>query len=191
MLNLWKKNKKYLIFALVIVLIGLIVGIIYYNMQSSNIKENIIYTLSSYGSFKYNAILKDLIITSLLLVSSFLIIGLPLSLFYLFYEGLSIGFLISIFLSAFKIKGLIYIVIYLLFNKILTLIIMIFFIKKIIDIARLSIGYIIYKKDSIIKEKIMSSFISSLSYIIILLIINICLYFISIPLFNKLTFLLN
>ena len=187
MLNLWKKNKKYLIFALVIVLIGLIVGIIYYNIQSSNIKENIIYTLSSYGSFKYNAILKDLIITSLLLVSSFLIIGLPLSLFYFFYEGLSIGFLISIFLSAFKIKGLIYIVIYLLFNKILTLIIMIFFIKKIIDIARLSIGYIIYKKDSVI----MSSFISSLSYIIILLIINVCLYFISIPLFSKLTFLLN
>ena len=102
------KNKKYLIFMFFLITIGIISGIFYYAFQSNDIKSNIINTISSYNSFKYNAIFKDLIIMSLLLVSSFFIIGLPLGLCFIFYEGLSIGFLISIFLASFKLKGLIY-----------------------------------------------------------------------------------
>lgn len=191
MLNLIKKNKKYLVFMVSIVLIGLIVGIIYYYIQSSNVKNNIINIISTYDSFKYNAIIKDLIIMSLLLISSFFIIGLPLSLFYIFYEGFSIGFLLSLFFASFKIKGVIYLLLFLLFNKIIIFILMFFFIQKIINIARYMIGYIIYKKEGLIKEKIIKNFISSLSYIIIVFFLNIFLYFLSSFLFKELAFLLH
>ncbi len=191
MLNLIKKNKKYLVFMVSIVLIGLIVGIIYYYIQSSNVKNNIINIISTYDSFKYNAIIKDLIIMSLLLISSFFIIGLPLSIFYIFYEGFSIGFLLSLFFASFKIKGVIYLLLFLLINKIIIFILMFFFIQKIINIARYMIGYIIYKKEGLIKEKIIKNFISSLSYIIIVFFLNIFLYFLSSFLFKELAFLLH
>ena len=125
------KNKKYLIFMLSIVLIGLIVGIIYYISQSIDVKNRIISIISNYDSFKYNAIFKDLIIMSILLVSSFLVIGIPLALFYLFYEGVSIGFLISIFLASFKIKGLIYLLFFLFVNKCISFLLLFLFIQKI------------------------------------------------------------
>ncbi len=189
--KLIRKHKKYLIFVLTVVLVGIVVGFIYANLQSGNIKANIINTLEGIGTFRYNAIFKDLIIMSLLLVSSFLIIGLPLCLFYLFYEGISLGFLISIFMMTFKIKGLIYILIYLLFNKIITLFIMFFFLKHVINIGRYVIGLIIYKKDSLIKEKIFLNFMTSLKYIIVLFVINIILYFLSYFLMSKFSFLLN
>ena len=185
------KNKKYLIFMLSIVLIGLIVGIIYYISQSIDVKNRIISIISNYDSFKYNAIFKDLIIMSILLVSSFLVIGIPLALFYLFYEGVSIGFLISIFLASFKIKGLIYLLLFLLVNKCLSFLLIFLFIQKIINIGRYVIGLIIYKNETVIKEKVIQNFISSLSYIIIIFILNIFLYFLSSFLFKHLSFLLH
>ncbi len=185
------KNKKYLIFMLSIVLIGLIVGIIYYISQSIDVKNRIISIISNYDSFKYNAIFKDLIIMSILLVSSFLVIGIPLALFYLFYEGVSIGFLISIFLASFKIKGLIYLLFFLLVNKCLSFLLIFLFIQKIINIGRYVIGLIIYKNETVIKEKVIQNFTSSLSYIIIIFILNIFLYFLSSFLFKHLSFLLH
>lgn len=185
------KNKKYLIFMLIIVLIGLVVGIFYYTFQSNEMKNNIINTLNTYSSFHYNAIIKDLIIMSLLLISSFFIIGIPCAFFYIFYEGFSIGFLLSIFLASFQIKGVIYILLFLLINKTITLMIMFFFIKKIINIGRYSIGYLLYKKEGMIKEKIINNFVSSLAYIIVIFILNIFLYFLSLFLFNHLSFLLH
>jgi len=186
-----KKNKKYLNFVLVIVLIGLAFGFIYYQFLSENIKESITSTLNDYNSFRYNFIIKDLIIMSLLLVSSFFVIGIPLSIFYLFYESLSIGFLINIFFVSFGIKGLIYSLLYILLNKLITFLLSIIFIYKVINIGRFIIGVFIYKKDEFIKDKIILNFKNSLYIIVFVLIINIILYFISPLIFENLSFLLK
>ena len=74
MQTLLKRHSKYLKFCSIILGIGILGGIIYYQIQSKDIKNNIITTLSNIKDFRYNAILKDLIIMSLLLVASFFII---------------------------------------------------------------------------------------------------------------------
>ena len=68
---------------------------------------------------------------------------------------------------------------------------MLIFLKKIFNISRYTIGLIIYKNENLLKEKVIKNFINSLSYIIIVFILNIFLYFLSIPIFSKIAFLLH
>lgn len=191
MLKILNNNKRYLIFVSIILLIGFTFGIIYYNLLSSDIKEMINYTIINYNNTRYNSIIKDLIIMSLLLVTSFFIIGFPLSFFYLFYEGLSLGLIFNIFIVNFKLSGLLYALIYIILNKILILVLMFFFIKRVIAISRYIIGLIIYKKDDVIRNKLICNTRNSIYLIIIVLIINVLLYFITPYIFNTLLFLLK
>lgn len=185
------KNKKYLLFVLVVLVIGFLTGIIFFLMQNSDVKSEIINSLSQSSNYHYNAIMKDLIVCSILLVLSFFVIGLPLSIFYLFYEGLSLGFMLITFLMTYSFKGLIYMLIYILLNKLIPLILMIFFVQKLINIGRLVIGFIIYRKDNYIKDKIILNFKNSLYILIFILIFNIISYFGSPVILKNLTFLLK
>jgi len=191
MLKLFSQHKKHFIFALIVILVGFLSGIIYYILLNEETKLNISYTIINYTNFKNNAIIKDLIIMSSLLVTSFFIIGLPLSIFYLFYEGLSYGFLISIFMHNFGISGLIYGSLFFVINEFLILLLIIFFIKKLINITRFIIGGIIYKGDYLIKNKLLNNIYNALYIIVFVLIINIILYFISPKIFDNLIFLLK
>lgn len=184
-------HKNYLLFAVIVIGLGSLVGILYYQFLDENSKNNIVLTITNYNNFKFNNVLKDLIIMSLLLVSSFFIIGIPLSIFYLFYESFSLGFLLNTFFATFKIKGIIYFLLYFISNKLIVLLLMIFFIKKIINISRYIIGYLIYRRDSTIKDKIMINFKKCLYSILIIFIINIILFFISPYINSKLAFLLK
>ena len=184
-------HKNYLLFAVIVIGLGILIGILYYQFLDENSKNNIVLTITNYNNFKFNNVLKDLIIMSLLLVSSFFIIGIPLSIFYLFYESFSLGFLLNTFFATFKIKGIIYFLLYFISNKLIVLLLMIFFIKKIINISRYIIGYLIYRRDSTIKDKIMINFKKCLYSILIIFIINIILFFISPYINSKLAFLLK
>ncbi len=191
MQRILSKNRNYLVFVLAIVAIGILAGIIYFHFLDQDTLNNLLTTLNNYNVIKYNGILKYLTIMSLLLISSFFVIGIPFSLFYLFYESLSFGFLINAFYMAFKIKGLLYILIYLIVNKLLVFILLIIFVKKCIRIGRLMIGMFIYRKDNLIKEKIMHNFKSNLYIILYVFIINTILYFLSPYIFKPLTFLIK
>jgi len=98
-MQFFKRNKKYLLFVLFILVIGIVLGMAYYFFIDEDIKLSIINTLNNNISFNNNFILKNLTIMSILLVLSFFIIGIPLSLFYLLYDSFSVGFLISMFFS--------------------------------------------------------------------------------------------
>jgi len=191
MWEILRQNKKYIRFILSIVLVGILLGFIYYHFLNAETKINISNTLIEYDNFRYNFIIKDLIIMSLILVLSFFVIGVPLSIFFLIYESLSIGFLINIFFVTFGLKGFIYILIYIFFNKLITFILMIIFIQKAINIGRYIIGMFIYKKDEVFKDKIMLNFKNSLYIIVFVLIINIFLYFISPFIFENIALLLK
>lgn len=191
MLTYLKEQKKYLIFIGIILLIGLISGVVYYILLNSDIKENITETMINYNNFRYNSIIKDLIIMSNLLVTSLFLIGIPLGLFYLFYEGMSFGVILSIFIVNFKLSGLFYIIFYFLINKLLILLIMTLFIKKIINVGRYVIGMFIYHKDNLIKNKLIINLKNGLYLIVIIFVINILLYFITPSIFNYLAFLLK
>ena len=191
MQRILSKNRNYLVFVLAIIAIGILAGIIYFHFLDKDTLNNLLTTLNNYNVIKYNGILKYLTIMSLLLISSFFVIGIPFSLFYLFYESLSFGFLINAFYMAFKIKGILYILIYLIVNKLLVFILLIIFVKKCIRIGRLMIGMFIYRKDNLIKEKIMHNFKSNLYIILYVFIINTILYFLSPYIFKPLTFFLK
>lgn len=190
MLKLLSRNKKYLLFTLVIMLIGFVSGVIYYILLNEEIKLNIANTLLN-NSLKYNSTIKDLIIMSSLFVTSFFIIGIPLNIFYLFYEFLSYGFLITIFTHNYGISGLIYGLLITLLNKLLVIFIIIFFLKKLINISRLIIGRLIYKNDSSIKNKLLVNVYNALYIIVIVFVLNLILNFINPKIFSHLTFLLK
>ena len=178
-------------FIFILILIGLLCGFIYYHFLSVETQNQIANTIKNYSNFRYNFIIKDLIIMSLILVLSFFIVGVPLSILFLFYESLSIGFLINTFFVSFGISGLLYSFAFIIINKLITLILIIFFIQKVINIGRLIIGVFIYKKDEIIFDKLTVNFKNSLYIILFVLIINIILYFASPYVFQYLSFLLK
>ncbi len=191
MLKYLKKHKKYLFFVLFIIIIGFSCGLIYFLIQDNTIKNDIITSLNNSFSLKYNAILKDLISLSIILVLSFFVIGLPLGLFYLFYESLSVGFMLLSFLYAYSFKGFIFFLFYFLINKLLFFILLIFYLRKIINIARLTIGLIIYRQDNVTKEKLIQNFIKALFITIFILIIDIILYFVTPFIFTYFSFLIK
>ena len=171
-------------------MIGLISGILYYFFLSEDIKISIADTLVDYN-FRYNSIIKDLIIMSFLLVTSIFLIGIPFSLFYLFYEGISLGFMLAIFVANFKISGLFYVLFYIFINKLLLLFIMAFFVKKMINVGRLVIGMFIYYRDSVVKNKLLLNLKNGLYLIVIVFVFNFVLYFITPSIFNYLSFLIK
>ncbi len=67
----------------------------------------------------------------------------------------------------------------------------IIFIRKIINVGRLVIGLIIYKKEKSIKDKLIFNLKNSIYIIIFILTIDILNYFINPIIFSKLEFLLN
>ena len=179
------KNKKYFLFVAVIIIVGIVSGLIYSALLNDTVKSNLINTIKNQDSFTSNFILKDLIIMAVLLITSLFIIGIPLSIFYLFYEGLTMGFLLTTFFMSYKFKGIIYIIIYLITNKLVTFFLFLIFIKRIINIARYIIGFIIYHKDKMIKEKIINNIFRASYIIFFVFILNIVIYFLS-PLLLKL-----
>ena len=168
------KHKKYLMFILVIFVISVLLGFLYYNILNDDVKNNIINTIND-SKLINNNYLKDLIIMSTILISSFFIVGIPLSIFYLFYEFFTIGFLFNVFLNVYKVKSLLYILKYIVLNRFIPLIFIIIFIYRIINIGRYVVGLLLYK-DVNIKSKIINNFKNSIYIIILFFIINILLF---------------
>lgn len=169
-------HRKYLLFVSIIFIISFIIGIIYYYFLDNPSKLKVITLVKDYN-FQINNIFKDLLIMTIVLITSFFIIGLPISILYISYESFIFGFVINSFILSFKIKSILYIAIYLLF-RIIPFILIIIFTYKILNITRYRIGYLIYK-EKLIKDKIYQNFIKNVYIIIFVLIINIIVYFVS------------
>ena len=168
-------HKKYLLFIFVISVVSLLVGYFCYNLLDENIQITIINSIKE-GTINTNFIFKDLLIMSTILILSFIIVGIPLCIAYYSYNLFSIGFFIKVFLIAYKSKGVIYILIYLILNRLITLLLIIIFMYKIINIGRYYINYYVYKNSNV-KDTIIIIFKKCIYIIIFVLIVNIILYF--------------
>lgn len=191
MLKLIIKQKKFLLLVSAILFIGFISGIFYYIFISGDTKEIITLNLSNYTNSRFNFILKDLIVMSLLFVASFFVIGGFSSFFYIFYEGLSLGFLTGVLVHNYQLNGLIYSLIYFVFNRFIVLFLLFFFIKKIVNLSFLVLGLLFYRKDNTIKKRFRDNILSSIYLIVIIVIINVLIYFINPYIFNYFTFLIK
>ncbi|MDD2238572.1 MAG: stage II sporulation protein M [Bacilli bacterium] len=127
----WTSNNKLLIkFLVSLFILGFLIGIYIYIIQPDITKSSIINELSNLGNTlsntKQNNFIYHLIIISIFTIFSLFVLGIPVMLFYLFYEGISIGFLIGGFFHYKKIKGLLYGFIFIIINKLIFYFILIY-----------------------------------------------------------------
>ncbi len=184
--NVVKTHKNLWIFLIIILTFGIGVGI-YFGITSASVLDN---TLNNYitNSSSTHFSLNHFTILSIILISSFLLIGIPLAISYLFYEGMSLGFCLTLFIINFQLKGFLYIIIFFLLIKIVFLIIYFFFISKILNIGKNILSWIIYKNNK--KEQIIHLSIGCFVLILLLFCYDLFIDFIGIKLIHNFNFLL-
>lgn len=186
-------NKKVFIFISIILLIGIISGILFLIFLNEASKELIFLNINEYiqnlNNYKINNIFMDTIILSSLLILSIFIIGIPLSIFFIFYNGFSIGFIISSLSSIFGFKGLIYSIIHIIINKFVFLFFLYFLFLAMYKIVLLLIKYWVHK-EKINKDEIIHLFKKIILCLLIIIIYDLILYFLGNKIMNLFNFLI-
>ena len=147
-LKYYLKTKKHLIlFISILALAGAIVGLYLGVSNIEFLKEDVLYYTSHIKDQSYNYILFHFFAVVISIVTSFFAIGIPLLCTLLFYEGMSVGFLIGIFSVTYGISGTLFVLLFLIVTKLVYFVILIFLFSKCLKIARKMIGKYIYKTD--------------------------------------------
>lgn len=149
-----KKNKYALVLVLSIFVISLVVGFIYginnpYDISEyvKNIDKNMLF-------------FNHLLVVMLFFFSTISLIGILINGFYIGFEGVSVGFVVSAFFKTYGIKGIIYSLINLVLNKGLFIIILFYlfivgikYVKKCLsNIVGLSTDYLIVLIKPMVKK---------------------------------------
>lgn len=186
-------SKKMYVFMLVILIIGIITGIVFVIMLDEATKEilflNINEFLQNFSNTNINSGLMHLVILSSLLILSIFLVGGPLLIFYMFYNGFSIGFVVSSITYIFGIKGMFYGSIYILISRLVYIIVLIIFNVNLFKIIKCNIDSLVYKKSN--KESLSVFYKRSIVFIGIILINDVILYFGGGKLVNLFNFLIK
>lgn len=186
-------SKKMYIFFSIILVIGIITGVVFVIMLDEATKEilflNINEFLQNFSNMNINSGIIHLIMLSSLLILSVFLIGGPLVLFFMFYNGFSIGFIISSLTCIFGIKGILYGVIYVIISKLVYVVLLILFSVNLFKIVRCIIDLIVYKKSN--KESIIIFIKRSVVFIGMILLDDIILLFCGGKLVNLFNFLIS
>lgn len=186
-------SKKMYVFMLIILIIGIITGIVFVIMLDEATKEilflNINEFLQNFNNTNINSGLMHLVILSSLLILSIFLVGGPLLIFYMFYNGFSIGFVVSSITYIFGIKGMLYGSIYILISRLVYIIMLIIFNVNLFKIIKCNIDSLVYKKSN--KESLSVFYKRSIVFIGIILINDVILYFGGGKLVNLFNFLIK
>ena len=186
-------NKKVFIFLSIILAIGIISGILFLIFLNEASKELIFLNINEYiqniNNYKINNIFMDIIILSSIIILSIFIIGIPISIFFVFFNGFSIGFIISSLSSIFGFKGLIYSIIQVIINKFIFLFFLYFLLLALYKITLILIKYWVHK-EKINKDELMHLFKKMVLCLLIILIYDLVLYFFGNKIINLFNFLL-
>jgi membrane protein len=186
-------SKKMYVFMLIILIIGIITGIVFVIMLDEATKEilflNINEFLQNFSNTNINSGLMHLVILSSLLILSIFLVGGPLLIFYMFYNGFSIGFVVSSITYIFGIKGMLYGSIYILISRLVYIIVLIIFNVNLFKIIKCNIDSLVYKKSN--KESLSVFYKRSIVFIGIILINDVILYFGGGKLVNLFNFLIK
>ena len=186
-------SKKMYVFMLVILIIGIITGIVFVIMLDEATKEilflNINEFLQNFSNTNINSGLMHLVILSSLLILSIFLVGGPLLIFYMFYNGFSIGFVVSSITYIFGIKGMLYGSIYILISRLVYIIVLIIFNVNLFKIIKCNIDSLVYKKSN--KESLSVFYKRSIVFIGIILLNDVILYFGGGKLVNLFNFLIK
>lgn len=183
MIKYLKRRGVLLTFLCVIFLISIIIGVIIYFKSSNETKKYICDQLLNFKenllNSKVNNIFKHLIIISSIVLLTFTILGYFSGIIYLFYEGISLGFTISVLLANYALKGFIFGLLYNIVFKLIYLILYILLLLKLFDLIKIIVNKIILKNSYNIKSNIRKIFFAIILLILIIIINDIIIYFLT------------
>lgn len=174
-------NSKVIKFLVTLIIIGFLTGIILYLNLNSEIKTNIINSITevnnTISTTKQNNIIFHLLIISIFILCSLTIILYPLTFFYLFYEILSFSFILASYTSINGIGGLLYCIINFILNKALFLLILIYLSIISFKLIKRIINSVSNKDHISVKDLYQSYFLKTIIVIFVILIFDIIIYF--------------
>lgn len=186
-------SKKLYLFMGIVLVIGIITGVVFVLMLDEATKEilflNINNFLQSFDASNISILVQHLVILSTLLILSIFLIGGPLVIFFMFYNGFTIGFIISSITCIFGIKGMLFGVLYVIVSKLVFVVLFIIFSVNLFKIVKCVIDYLVYKKSN--KESLIMFMKRSIVFIGIIMISDIILYFGGVKLINIFNFLIK
>lgn len=186
-------SKKLYLFMGIVLVIGIITGVVFVIMLDEVTKEilflNINNFLQSFAASNISILVQHLVILSTLLILSIFLIGGPLVIFFMFYNGFTIGFIISSITCIFGIKGMLFGVLYVIVSKLVFVVLFIIFSVNLFKIVKCVIDYLVYKKSN--KESLIMFMKRSIVFIGIIMISDIILYFGGVKLINIFNFLIK
>lgn len=184
-----KKHYKFIIFLCVLFIIGLVSGLIYFNVINDNLVIDLEKELLNIN-FAGNNLVYHVIILGILLFTTFLIFGVSLGLFIYFYEVMSIGFMIGAFFYFFGLSGLFYGIIYALVFKGLYLLLFSYLLLKLINVSKNIVGYFVLRKENNLKISAINNFVIVIFISVIILVNDIILILIGDKIMSIFTFLI-
>ena len=186
-------SKKLYLFMGIVLVIGIITGVVFVIMLDEATKEilflNINNFLQSFAASNISILVQHLVILSTLLILSIFLIGGPLVIFFMFYNGFTIGFIISSITCIFGIKGMLFGVLYVIISKLVFIVLFIIFSVNLFKIVKCVIDYLVYKKSN--KESLVMFMKRSIVFIGIIMLSDIILYFGGVKLINIFNFLIK
>ena len=156
--NLVRFDKRYVLFCLILVILGIVCGSLFIVILNSSDKslvieyiENFIDTIKN-NNFNYIDTLKNTLIINYLVIVIISILGftyflVPLNILILFYKSFVIGFSLSSFILVYKIKGLLLSIVYIFPHLIINILLFSLLIAFTLKLSIKMINSIIKKKD--------------------------------------------
>ena len=156
--NTVKFDKRYVLFCLVLVIVGIIAGSLFIIILNNSDKNLVIEYIESFidniknNDFNYIETLKNTLIINYLVIFIISIIGftyflIPINILLLFYKSFIIGFSLSSFILTYKIKGLLLSIIYIFPHLIINILIYSLLIAFTLKLSLKMIKSIIKKKE--------------------------------------------
>lgn len=158
LLNNIKFDKKYVLFSLILVILGIVTGSIFIVILNSTDKNLVIEYITSFidslknNSFNYVDTFKNTLIINYSIILIISIIGftyflIPINVLILFYKSFIIGFSLSSFILTYKIKGFLLSIIYIFPHLIIDILIISLLTAFTLKLSINMIKSIIRKKD--------------------------------------------
>lgn len=156
--NLVRFDKRYVLFCLILVILGIVCGSLFIVILNSSDKSLVIEYIETFidsiknNSFNYIDTLKNTLIINYLVIFIISIIGftyflVPINVLILFYKAFVIGFSLSSFILTYKIKGLLLSIIYIFPHLIINILLFCLLIAFTLKLSMKMINSIIKKKD--------------------------------------------
>lgn len=173
------KNNFVVKFVVTLFLISIIFGLLFFFAYKPDLNAHIEDFKSLVTTSRQNVFLLNLGLISLIFILSISIVGLPGIIFYLFYEGFSIGFTLGLFLMSFKIKGLLFYLIFIISSKLIYLVVMLYFSVMCIRFIWEILEALVYKNKENLYKNIIYHFYRFVIILFILIINSIFIFLFS------------